>query len=209
MWGRRPAEPGRVVGRAGAGLENSSGWAQNADVARIGMAGELRTAAVLTRVAHECGVTVLHDLRIPRPGVTANVDHVVVSGRRVFLIDSKVWRPGFYWTLRGRTWRGLERFAPADKKTMVMATDAFTSYLTSRVRGVQLPTPILVVWPSRSSGRFTSWLLQVPGAAVITGEALTQRWSRLFGRKPADPRIVDALVPLVCDLGGALAREAA
>ena len=36
---------------------------------------------------------VLHDLRIPIPGFKANIDHAVVSGRSVLLIDSKMWKP--------------------------------------------------------------------------------------------------------------------
>ncbi|OOP59265.1 hypothetical protein BMF89_21285 [Arthrobacter sp. SRS-W-1-2016] len=39
---------------------------------------------------------VLHDLRIPLPGFKANIDHAIVSGKSVLLIDSKMWKPGFY-----------------------------------------------------------------------------------------------------------------
>ncbi len=30
------------------------------------------------------------------PGFKANVDHTIVSGKSVLLIDSKIWKPGFY-----------------------------------------------------------------------------------------------------------------
>lgn len=99
---------GLVVGRPGAGLSGSPAWAVNGQVVHIGRQGELRTASVLDAAAQRHGFTVLHDLHIPLPGITANVDHVVVSGRRVLLIDAKVWRPGTYWTIAGHVDRRHE-----------------------------------------------------------------------------------------------------
>ena len=67
----------------------------------VGRRAELRTAQVLDRLASQPGgPTVLHDLAIPIPNISANIDHVVVSGRRVLIVDSKGWRPARY--RRGR-----------------------------------------------------------------------------------------------------------
>src|SRR5690606_3467832 len=120
-----PLPPGRVVGRAGFGLAvGDVSWAANDQVAAVGAAGEERTAIELGRIAaRPGGPTVLHDLAIPIPGFTANIDHALVFGHRVVLIDTKKWKPGFYWTVAGRTRRGLEAVPHADRKTMVMARE--------------------------------------------------------------------------------------
>lgn len=191
---------GQIIGLPGAGLSGAPPWAVNADAARIGQAGELRTAEILDAAAHRQGVTVLHDLRIPIPGITANVDHVVVSGRRVLLVDAKVWRPGVYWTVGGRTFRGLHRFAPAEKKTMQMAARAFRTFLQKRGLRGDIVWPLVVVWPSRA-GTFHRALLRVPGARVIPAGQLTRVIARFAGRRPADRRVVDALSALVAAQG--------
>src|SRR3954453_8392557 len=95
-----------IYGTAAAGLNNAA-WARNQDVADIGAAGEKRTAQILDGFAGKAAI--LHDLRIPIPGISANIDHVVVSGRRVLILDSKVWKPGIYWSLGGANRRGFER----------------------------------------------------------------------------------------------------
>lgn len=188
---------GQVLGRAGAGLDNAT-WAKNDAVARVGKSGEVKTAAVLDELAHRNdGPTVLHDVRIPIPGFTANVDHVVVSGHTVHLIDAKVWKPGFYWTVAGRTFRGLSRFAPADKKTMPMAVDAITRHLAGRRVRAKVTRPLLVVWPSSARGVSSFWAMVSPGARVVDGATFTARVRRLVGTKPADPAVVAALTTLV------------
>ncbi|GAB3176011.1 hypothetical protein GCM10027059_50220 [Myceligenerans halotolerans] len=188
---------GRVIGRPGAGLAGAPAWAVNGEVARIGRRGELRTAAVLDEAARRHGVTVLHDLRIPAPGVRANVDHVVVSGRRVLLIDAKVWRPGVYWTFAGRSFRGMRRFAPADKRTMEMAERGFRSFLARRGVRADVVRPLVVVWPSRA-GVFRKGFLRMPGARVVHAGALARTVAR-FARSRADDRVVVALSQLVAD----------
>lgn len=192
MTARRP---GQVVGTAGGGLEvGRNGWAANADVARQGRAGEVRSAAVLNAIALEPGgPTVLHDLTIP--GSRANIDHVVVSGRTVLLIDSKQWRPGFYWTLPVLgTFRGRERFGYADKATMSMAVDKVTRHLAANGADAKVATPVVAIWPSSGKGPVTATFLRVPGARAVPGEAL----ARVVGRgKAADPGVVAALTKLL------------
>ena len=81
------------LGRPGGSLVGAT-WAANAAAAKVGRAAELKTALVLDGLAaRPGGPTVLHDLGIPIPNISANIDHVVVSGRRVLVIDSKGWRP--------------------------------------------------------------------------------------------------------------------
>lgn len=194
---------GQVLGRAGGSLENAT-WAKNDAVTRVGKAGEVSTAAVLDGLAHrQNGPTVMHDLNIPIPRIRANIDHVVVTGRVVHLIDAKVWKPGFYWTVRGTTRRGWSKFAPADKKTMPMAVDAVTRFLAARGVKAVVARPLLVVWPSSRNGTTSMWALVSPGARVVTGAQFTRRAARLTGTKPADPAVVAALTGLVIGLNTA------
>lgn len=198
----------RILGVPGGGLDDAT-WARNAEVARIGKSGEVRTAQVLDKFARpDNGVTVLHDLAIPIPGFTANIDHAVVSGSRVHLIDAKVWKPARYWTLGQKTRRGWERFEPAEKKTMAMAQDALTRYLFKAGVGAAFATPVLVIWPSSTRRPLKTGLLKVPGAVAMSGDRFTRYAEQQFaaGRalgigggkgKPADQSVVAALVPLL------------
>ncbi len=91
---------GHTYGTAAGSLDSAHAVFGSSSANQVGAAGERRTAALLDRVAAaENGPTVLHDLRIP--GARANLDHVVVSGADVWLLDTKVWRPGFYMTVFG------------------------------------------------------------------------------------------------------------
>lgn len=195
--------PPRILGQAGGGL-NDAAWAVNADVARIGQAGEARTAALLNKfAAPEDGVTVLHDLRIPIPNFTANIDHVVVSGSTVYIIDAKVWKPARYWTLGSQTRRGFERFTPAEKQTMAMATDALGRYLTQRGVRHTLARPVVAIWPSSTRVPLKVSWLRIPGAKAMSGDAFERYAAKEFtvrmfgGAKAADAGLVTALAPLL------------
>jgi len=200
-----------VLGTAGGGLGDASGWAANENVARMGQAGEVRMAAILDPLARPGGATVLHDLRIPIPGFTANIDHVVVSGRTVLLIDSKMWKPGFYWTVGGKTRRGWRRFAvtsrsgkpayPAETKTMSMAYDTITRYLHGRGINARIARPLVVVFSSSQRARLDVWMLKFPGARAMTGDAFGRRARWLVGKRGADPVIVAALAELLNNSG--------
>lgn len=190
--------PGQVIGRAGTGLAaGNNDWAANADVARIGRVGELRTAALLNDIAtRPGGPSVLHDLTIP--GSRANIDHVVVSGRRITLLDTKVWKPGTYWRVFGMTFRGGERFKHADKDTMAMAVAKLGTYLSQHGVACTIAAPLTVVWPSRPTGSVQMLTYGGPHGRrrLIPGDALP-RSARRLGAHPADPNLVAALVPLV------------
>ena len=167
----RPFIPGQVVGTAGNSLNDAS-WAQNASVAKIGLEAERKTAQVLNRLP-AAGISVMHDLRIPIPGFTANIDHVLVFGHNVLILDSKHWAGGFYWTAGGKTRRGMNEFGPADKKTLPMAQKHIERFLTSRGIAANVLTPGLVIWPKGPA----NFLLYRPqgGAHVIRGGNLA-RW---------------------------------
>ena len=78
-----------IFGVPGAGLENQD-FARNIGTAKAGAKFEKRTAKVLNELSKQCAV--LHDVRIPLAGVKANMDHIVVAGKHVMLIDTKGWK---------------------------------------------------------------------------------------------------------------------
>lgn len=178
---------GQIYGTAGAGVATGS-WVANAGVARAGQRGEKLTARILDQLARDTDATVLHDLRIPLPRITANIDHAVVSGRTVWLIDSKMWSPGFLWTFAGRTRRGWRAFPSADKQTMRMARDAVSRYL--RGSRAQIRKPIVAVW-STNGKPLHLWALRVPAAIAVNATDLPRHLSGLGA--PGDPQIVHQL----------------
>lgn len=199
----------RILGVAGGGLKDAS-WLTGknaAATARIGEAGEVRTAGVLNALTEPVdGPTVLHDLMVPSSRYKANLDHIVVNGSTVHVIDAKVWKPGRYWTVGGKTRRGWSRFEPADKQTMVIARQSLDSFFANRGIVADVITPTLVVWPSSTRAPLRLGMLRVAGAEVWHADSFEARINRLYGnggtfaratRRPANPLIVDALAELL------------
>lgn len=156
-----------TYGVAGKTLER--GW-EGLDEGRqtVGRAGELATADVLGRMlARHPEVVVLHSLRLPGPKAHADIDHVVVSGRKVWLIDSKMWKPGIYWSFAGRHYRGLHEAPHAGKRTMPWAAKTVRAYLGP---SAQVQVPIIVVWPSSRAGTLRLWAWRPTGAVGMTGQ---------------------------------------
>lgn len=190
------APPGQVIGTPAWSLsQGRATFARNATVAQRGAEAERRTASVLDVLARRPGgPTVLHDLRIPGLG-GANVDHVLVSGNRVLLIDTKEWAPGFYWTWRGRTRRGREPVPHVDKQTMAAARDRLARHLAAT--GALVLEPLVWVWPSSLREPTRTGLLRVPGARVMTMDRASSHVRRRNLSRTADPRVVSTLQPLV------------
>lgn len=203
------AARGRVFGSAGASLNDFNSWGSgDGSAAKRGQKGEVATAEMLNALAdREGGPTVLHDLRIPLKGIKANIDHAVVSGKNVLLIDSKVWKPGFYWTVGGKSRRGFERVPHTEKKTMEMASQGISGLLASSGVNANIVTPVVAVWPSSDKAKLSLWALKFPGARVIRADQLAGRagvgavlsskpWKK-WAEDTADPAIVNALLPLL------------
>jgi hypothetical protein len=192
-----PSPYPNVIGTPGGSLHELARFANAANI-ESGRDGERRTAEILRSICIPGGPTVLHDLDIPMSGLAANIDHIVVSGHTVRIIDSKMWKPGFYWTLFGHTRNGLRRVAHADKQTMTLAQRAITTHLRRLVRpaGFRVKRPLVVIWPSSRSS-ITTFLYRPVGAKAVTMPSFRFRAKRLLGTKPADPAIIAALVPLL------------
>lgn len=79
----------RVFGRPGASLETAHNL--DADARQAGIAGEQRVAAELELLAaFYPNMYIFHSVKLP--GRTGDIDHVVIQGDRMMLIDSKNWR---------------------------------------------------------------------------------------------------------------------
>jgi hypothetical protein len=85
-----------MFGTPGARLQQAAARGQvSHQQANAGIAGEQASASLLQTVLAMPGAKLLHSL--PWPGrPKADVDHAVVCGRAVALIDSKLWQAGTY-----------------------------------------------------------------------------------------------------------------
>ena len=163
-----------------------------------GKKGEEQTARVLAQLLVPGGPTILHSLRLPLRGVDADIDHVVVAGHDLWVFDSKVWKPAFYWTLAGRTRRGFRRIPFADRHTSEMAVQSLGSLLAREHVHAVVHRPYLVVWPSSRQKKPINIVFYRPrGAKAVLGEHLDTRLLKIASGGPADPSIVAALYPLL------------
>lgn len=184
--------PGTVIGRPGGSLQATEMFGSSG---KVGAAGELRTARLLAELAaRPGGPSIIHDVRIPITGFAANVDHVVVSGRDITLLDTKVWRGGRYWTL-GHTRRGWESVTYADKKTLPTAVDGIRRMLDRMGVPAHFRTSVLVVWPSGDDAPDLTFYRPQQAVAVAASDAprTVRRLARLTGTRSAHPQVVSAL----------------
>lgn len=186
-------------GRAGTGLADSADWAVSASAAKQGAKYEEKTAAILDQFKDRAAI--LHDVMIP--GARANIDHVVVSGKRVLLIDTKSWKPGFYWTMSGKSRRGRELIPHVDSKTMAMAQDRIRRALPSCF----IDEPLTVVWPSNK--RNTLWLfaLRLNRSKAVHATSLERRVKKFLVRTPANASLVTALVAMLAKPAPVVKRQ--
>lgn len=188
-----------VLGIPGASLADGGDWAKT-DLAGQQMAAkrEEMTAAVIDTHARVGAATVLHDLTVPSKRMTSNIDHIVVCGDDVWLLDTKNWAPGFYWTMRGTSRRGFKKTPHIDKQTLVTNANQVAGMLRNHGCAPRSVRTMVVVWPSQRASATRTWALDIPGAGTIPASAL-DRWARatMDRSKPANPQIVELLVPLL------------
>jgi len=171
--------------------------AQFGDRAGAGAAGERHTSELLDGAyAGSAHTWVFHNVRMPG-WKKANLDHVVVRGSIVVVLDSKFWKPGTYWRPPGGPRRGLKPFRPAEHIYLAEMAGRFAARLGAPAATVR---PLVVVWPSRP-GQLTLWRwpygLRVDGGVpVVLGSDLLRRLVPALGPATARPRLelVDALV---------------
>lgn len=182
-----------IYGASGASASEGGAWAKNDSVARIGAAGERQVAKALEPYFSAPDTAALfHDLSVP--GRSANIDHLIVSGKDVLLVDSKVWASGFYFTVFSHTYRmrkkdgrlRLERVDHADKHTYEMLRHDLEKFLSPL--GAKILTPAVVV--VSNSGKVSVRLYKPLGARAYTLDEFMAK-SVVKGRLcPPDPAIL-------------------
>lgn len=185
-----------IYGSPATGLNKTPTWAKNKEVARIGAQGEVRTATLLADVeSRHPQAAFFHDVVVPNSrGHRYNIDHAVVAGTSVLLIDTKVWKPGFLWTMGGKTRRGFEGFDSCDKRSVAMAHQDIERHLGARAKVVR---PLVVVWPSNSKKKLSMWAAQMPGGRLVTDAQLRREVGKFAQGGAADPEIVAQLKRLL------------
>ncbi|WP_435084577.1 nuclease-related domain-containing protein [Gordonia hongkongensis] len=122
----------RVYGNPGEGLVSNSALRSSMDEEALlkGLVGEQKShdlfIAELARFHATDGVQIVHGLRYPGTE-HADIDHALVCGDRVFLIDSKLWMPDDY------RWYGDAILAgPADNPRLIRSSfgDAVAKFAT-------------------------------------------------------------------------------
>lgn len=100
-----------VFGIAGGHI--AEGSSTFGDKAAIGAEGERRVGAMLDKLAEEYPqLRIAHGCRFNPNGGEADVDHVAIIGRNVFLIDAKNWKPDTYKFIpSGEVYRSNSPFA--------------------------------------------------------------------------------------------------
>lgn len=158
---------------------------------RVGAAAEQKVAARLNAMDLGPDTYLLHDLS-PFSDSEANLDHVVVSGRDVVVLDTKCWAPGRYVTDEdGSTYRdlghGLQRFDAGDLTSLTWMCGKLVDDLPGDVS----VSAVLVVVAS-SSGRHLDLTDYRPaGVEVVTEHALHDHLPR--STTPAAPLVLDQL----------------
>lgn len=185
-----------IYGVSGASASAGGAWAKNDSVAKIGAAGERQVAKALEPYfSSPTSAALFHDLSVP--GRSANIDHLIVSGKDVLLVDSKVWASGFYFTIFSHTYRllkkdgriRLERVDHADKHTYEMLFADLKKILSPL--GAKILTPAVVVVSNSGTPRVR--LYKPLGARAYTLDRFMDKSVLGTRLKPPDPVILSEI----------------
>lgn len=191
----------QIIGTPSGSLNSKDLQTKFGDRAGIGAKAEQQTADnILNPLCSSGGPTVLHDLRLrsankSKNNYEANIDHILISGNTVVIIDTKTWKPGFYWTLRGTTRRGFTKAPHLDKETMAWAYSHIGALLRQRGISHKLTKPILIIWPSSTSKSMRLGFYRPKGASPVLASRAKGTLKKY--RQSANQDIVAALYPLI------------
>lgn len=204
MSGASYGTPGGSLGE-----NEDTSWAANKAVAEVGRIGEQIVGNMLTDlVVASNGAVVLHDLSMPAHWSKANIDHIVITGSTIIIIDAKRWKPSTYYTLGSTAYRGLfSHFKHAQKNGMGHAADSIQAMMSKRQLHATISTPLVAVVPT-GPGFMSTHFLRFPRAEVVSKKGLAVRVRRLIrDHGPADQAIVDAISTLLKDSSAYSASE--
>lgn len=81
----------RIFGIPGKGLNDASNFSESN--VKSGIEGEVKTASIVDKfVAKSTNCYVFHSMKWPLSSTQADVDHIIVCGENVLLLDSKNWK---------------------------------------------------------------------------------------------------------------------
>jgi hypothetical protein len=105
------------------------------DMARVGAEGERVFGVALAKLSKEIPhMRVFHGLCFTPGKPGADIDHIVLIGRNVFILDSKNWAQGSYtWSRSGTVLRDGAEFKGGDVH-MAAATEMWKKYLPRNVK---------------------------------------------------------------------------
>jgi hypothetical protein len=191
----------RAYGAAGGSLTTNESRGKFGKAGFHGHEGEVQTARLLAAAFRgDPDVLLFHDLRVPERGDgrpergNGQIDHIIVRGHRIIVLDSKRWRAGRIVTVPFLgTFRGWRRFRPADKHTVGMAVDRLSCYLPPgcRVRGALL---VQVAGKGKLDLRFYR---PRDGVTAISADNLAPLKTMLGGPARSDPAVSAAIHSLL------------
>lgn len=177
-----------IYGKGGASASKGGTWAKNEAVAKIGAAGERKVAKALAPYfSSPTSAALFHDLSVP--GRRANIDHLIVSGRKVLLLDTKVWKAGFYYTVFSHTFRGFTPVSHADKKTYQMLTYDLKKFLEPV--GAKILTPAVIVLGKGGKAKVGLYLPK--GAKAYNLDAFLAKKISRMNLIPPEPAIFSTI----------------
>ncbi|WAL66862.1 DnaJ domain-containing protein [Amycolatopsis cynarae] len=147
--------------------------------------GERLTAELLTRYLGRLpNVRIFHGLALPG-SVFADIDHAVLAGHRLVLIESKTWLPGCYGADEdGTLWRD-DRLFRGGATGLPAAMAAYRDLLPGvEIRGA------LIIYPSRAGEITTEEDFDLPVAPMTPDQFVHE----IGGWLAAEPSTVDAEV---------------
>lgn len=190
--GRSPKTPIKgVFGEVGASLDG----ADFGNKGEVGAYGERKTEQILNAYGDRCSI--IHDVIVP--GLDANLDHVIVSGSKVLIIDTKAWGSGLYHqdSAEKQVHRGNRPLDHANKASLQNMENMMRTVLgrrRGRVWGLRVKS-VLAVWPSpNATGTTLDASLRHRGIPILPAYKLDALMKRHIGfNKGGELKLVEAL----------------
>lgn len=161
----------RSVGSIGGNLASNTVFPQGSTA--FGLAGEVKTAQILDRWLGDLSrVAVFHSVRFPGSR-DADIDHVVLIGDEVVLVDSKAWRAGQYRQVSPETI--IVDGSEERTSSMPSAAEKMQQILGAPVRAVTVIHPTSGVVELPDEDRATRFVNAVVGSPTMVCLLLTIR----------------------------------
>lgn len=145
-----------IFGKPGESVESSN---LDADRAAVGAEGERKTARHLEKLLGFEGLRIFHSMRFnPLEKTVGDIDHVLVYGRNIILVDSKVWTPGEY------AFSTDESGQIVDDETVVQVQDGGRV----RTRSVKVARAVELYQRAFPSYRVVAWLIIHPSQGSVS-----------------------------------------